>query len=222
LATGSNNPFALDNLNGPATTNQQQNVPQPSYNGISDLASPNKQNMQQSQFSPPLPQQPLKQTRTGNEEITQKYSQLNSMLSNGTGIDTFGNSGEQRIPAQHTATGTFINSQGTGYHQETNEPKNNPFLNSQYTGLPSSGIAPLHTGYGFGNQAPQDNQPPLPPQPNQASQYNQPPQPNQTGQYNQQQQIGFPQPPQFQTPNQYQQQNNNANAPDQGISLIDL
>ncbi|SMN19881.1 similar to Saccharomyces cerevisiae YDL161W ENT1 Epsin-like protein involved in endocytosis and actin patch assembly and functionally redundant with Ent2p [Maudiozyma saulgeensis] len=228
LVTGSNNPFALDNLNTPVLannnniSNQQQNIVQPSFNDRPDLTL-NQQNMQQTQIPPPQSmqnqvspppqqQQPLKQTRTGNEEITQKYSQLNTMLANGTGIDTFGNTGEQRIPAQHTATGTFINSQGTGYRQETNEPKNNPFLNSQYTGLPSSGIVPLHTGYGFGNQGPQDNQP---------TQQQQQQQQNQTNQYNQQQ-NNFPQPPQFQTQNQYQQQNNNGSAPDQGISLIDL
>ncbi|GMM56359.1 epsin [Maudiozyma humilis] len=253
METGSNNPFAINNtgVNAPQqqpAPQQVQSPPQQAYNTMPDVASPPSQVQAPPQVQSP-PQQPLQRINTGNEAITQKYSQLNSMLANGTGTDTFGNTGEQRIPAQHTATGTFINSQGTGYHQETNEPKNNPFLTSQYTGLPSSGIVPLHTGYGFGNQGPQDDQPQAQsqsqqqqPQPQQQSQ----PLQQQQTQYTQfvqnpaqqqQQQTGYPQPPQFQTPNQYQQQQQpnqyqqqpnqyqqqpNQQTPDQGVSLIDL
>lgn len=232
MPTGSNNPFALDNVSNP-----QNNLPvQQAFNNVPE-SSNNQQIVQQqipqqAQSQPEVQTQaqlqPLKQTRTGNEGITQKYNELNAMLANGTGIDTFGNIGEQRIPAQHTQTGTFINSQGTGYHQVANEPKKNPFLSSQYTGLPSSGIVPLQTGYGFGNQGPTDHQPPQlqqqsqgqPQQQQQSMQYAQHNQPQQT-------QNIYPQPPEFRTPNQYQyqqqqhQQKNNP-APDQGISLIDL
>ncbi|CAL9737705.1 epsin-2 [Monosporozyma servazzii] len=162
MVTGSNNPFAL---NSPVQTQppapqlpaqvqqtdqpqQYQSVPQEQQN----FQSPPPQFVQ----SPSQQQQPLKQIKTGNQEITNQYSELNNLIAQGTGIDTYGNTGELRIPAQHTATGTFINSQGTGYRQESNsDPKNNPFVNTQYTGLPSaSNIVPSYTGYGFGNQTP--------------------------------------------------------------------
>jgi len=54
-------------------------------------------------------------------------------------MDTFGNTGNLRIPAQHTAPGTFVNSSGAGlgriYEQQTG---NNPFLQNQYTGMPQT------------------------------------------------------------------------------------
>ncbi|EJT44980.1 ENT1-like protein [Saccharomyces kudriavzevii IFO 1802] len=135
----SNNPFAKPNQE---VTSQKQDQ--------SFMASSSMQQQQQ--------QQPLTQTRTGNQSMTDKYGKLNELLATGTGIDTFGNVGDSRVPAQHTKTGTFINSQGTGYRQVSNDPKQNPFLNSQYTGLPSTNIVPTQTGYGFGNQPQQQSQ----------------------------------------------------------------
>ncbi|CCF60755.1 hypothetical protein KAFR_0L01460 [Kazachstania africana CBS 2517] len=222
MVTGSNNPFSMDNLGKVNNAPPPQPVPQPQL----AVQSPPQQIPQVAM--PPLPQQqeqqPLKQNRTGNEEITEKYSELNNLLAQGTGVDTFGNTGQERIPAQHTKTGTFINSQGTGYKQVTNErSKNNPFLNTQYTGLPSSNIVPSSTGYGFGNQ-PQDsaqNQYSQQQQQYSQPQYNQayPQQQQQQQQPNQQyQQMAYQQQYNLQQP---QQQSNSA-APDQSISLIDL
>ncbi|CAB4252192.1 similar to Saccharomyces cerevisiae YDL161W ENT1 Epsin-like protein involved in endocytosis and actin patch assembly and functionally redundant with Ent2p [Maudiozyma barnettii] len=140
--TGSNNPFGRSNYDALKVINDNST----SANSISGTNSEpvSQQNVQQT----------LPQTRTGNQSMSDKYSALNTLLASGTGIDTFGNTGEQRIPAQHTKTGTFINSQGTGYKQfsEVDMNKPNPFLNSQYTGLPSTNIAPSYTGFGFGNQ----------------------------------------------------------------------
>lgn len=108
----------------------------------------------------PEPEQPLKRTRTGDAAISAKYSELNNLLMTGPGIDTFGNTGASRIPAHHTKTGTFINSQGTGYYQQQsaatknqasgNNATANPFLKDQYTGLFST-IKEQKTGFGFGN-----------------------------------------------------------------------
>ncbi|KOG97902.1 epsin [Saccharomyces eubayanus] len=191
-------------------------------------------------------QQPLTQTRTGNQSVSDKYNDLNVLLATGTGADTFGNTGEARIPAQHTKTGTFINSQGTGYKQVVNEPKNNPFLNSQYTGLPSTSIVPAQTGYGFGNQPPNPGMS-SPPQNSANVNYSQPQQPQQqqqqqpqytqnyqqqqpqytqnyqqaSSQQQQQQQLQQQQLQQQQL-QQQQQQQQQGYAPDQGISLIDL
>lgn len=119
---------------------------------LSPQLQPQPEQFQQQQQQ--IPQQPLKQTRTGNQSVTDKFSDLNNLLASGTGLDTFGNTGQTRIPAQHTKTGTFINSQGTGYKQVSNMPqgKHNPFLGQQYTGLPSTSVVPSYTGYGFGNQ----------------------------------------------------------------------
>ena len=142
---------------------QQQGMPnnpfakseqEPSSQKQDQLATTASSLQQQQQKQP----EPLTQNRTGNQSITDKYSRLNELLAAGTGIDTFGNEGEARIPAQHTKTGTFINSQGTGYRQVSNDPNHNPFLNSQYTGLPSTNVVPTQTGYGFGNQPQQQSQ----------------------------------------------------------------
>ena len=177
LVTGSNNPFALNNSQPTLTAQQTQHIPPippqipiqqtQQLQSQTTYQSPIQQTIQSQPHPQPvttqLPQQqqqqqqqqqPLQQIKTGNQEISNQYSELNNLIAQGTGVDTFGNTGSQRIPAQHTKTGTFINSQGTGYRQVSNDdPKNNPFLNTQYTGLPSaSSIVPSYTGYGFGNQ----------------------------------------------------------------------
>ncbi|CCE91094.1 epsin TDEL_0C02050 [Torulaspora delbrueckii] len=160
MATGSNNPFALNNLQL-QQARPAQSSPVPNFTSTQAQSPPKPQPQAQPQKQAPLPQQPqqaLKPVRTGDLAMTEKYGELNKLLATGTGIDTFGNTGDARIPAQHTKTGTFINSQGTGYRQVTGEPKKNPFLQSQYTGIPSSNIVPAHTGYGFGNQPSQQNQ----------------------------------------------------------------
>jgi hypothetical protein len=87
--------------------------------------------------------------------------------------DTFGNVGNLRLPAQHTAPGTFVNSAGAGLNRiNANATGNNPFLNTQFTGMPQQNrMAPAQTGpvggfaanpYGganpFGAQQPQQQQ----------------------------------------------------------------
>ena len=66
---------------------------------------------------------------------------MNDLLTQGTGLDTFGNTGDTRIPHQHTKTQNFINSSGTGYKQTGNEPIR---LSSNATGNPF-----LNTGIGY-------------------------------------------------------------------------
>ncbi|CAL9730903.1 epsin-1 [Monosporozyma unispora] len=145
MATGSNNPFARSNQQSASASTTQTTTP--------SVTAPSTAN------TTTTTQQPLKQTRTGNQSISDKYSALNTLLATGATIDTFGNTGEQRIPAQHTQTGTFINSQGTGYRQVTDKDNANPFfMGTQYTGLPSSNIVPSQTGYGFGNSSTNNNQ----------------------------------------------------------------
>ncbi|ODV59268.1 epsin, partial [Ascoidea rubescens DSM 1968] len=113
----------------------------------------NQQPQAQLPQQPQQPQQPLTQTLTGQQKFNLKHAELNSLLASGTGIDTFGNEGETRIPAQHTKTTRFINSSGTGYKQESNT-NSNPFFANQYPGMPTN-IVPSYTGFGFGNSQPQ-------------------------------------------------------------------
>ena len=72
------------------------------------------------------------------KEMSEHEAKLNALLAGGDGLDTFGNTGQLRIPAQHTAPGTFVNSAGAGLNRLTAEATgNNPFLRSQFTGMPN-------------------------------------------------------------------------------------
>ncbi|AOA60757.1 Clathrin recruitment epsin-like protein [Komagataella phaffii CBS 7435] len=141
LQTGSNNPFSFG---GPSQEDYSNNV------AAQQTFQPQQQQFEQQPQQPQQPQR-VQTQRTGSQAHNDKYSELNNLLAQGTGIDTFGNTGDTRVPAQHTKTGTFINSQGTGYKQE-NFSSANPFVGTQYTGISSTNIIPAYTGYGFGNQ----------------------------------------------------------------------
>ncbi|KAI1848901.1 hypothetical protein JX266_005329 [Neoarthrinium moseri] len=129
--TGSNNPFA-SGMNKPQpqraptmpTLNELQSMPEPK--SLQTFTPPPQPTFQQ----PPQPQQPQR-------ELTEHESRLNQLLASGDGMDTFGNTGNLRIPAQHTAPGTFVNSAGAGLNKLNAEATgNNPFLRQQFTGMP--------------------------------------------------------------------------------------
>ncbi|KAL9001293.1 MAG: hypothetical protein Q9169_000184 [Polycauliona sp. 2 TL-2023] len=151
-ATGSNNPFAssfnrtqTQPTTGPPTLNtlqEQQTATQfnqqPSYNNpISNYQAPT---------GPPTPQ----------KDINPQHARLNALLASGEGMDTFGNTGDLRIPAQHTAPGTYVSNSGQGLnrlHANQTGSGNNPFFNQQqFTGGPSSSMQqqqqPNQTGFG--------------------------------------------------------------------------
>ncbi|KAH9859512.1 hypothetical protein IAQ61_011293 [Plenodomus lingam] len=142
--TGSNNPFA-QGFSRPQTT---PSFTQPTLSTLSEQKT-------QTQFSntpfnnsasfstPPPPQQQAPQ-----KEMDPHTARLNSLLATGEGQDTFGNVGNLRLPAQHTAPGTFVNSAGSGLNRiNANATGNNPFLNSQFTGLPQQNrLMPAQTG----------------------------------------------------------------------------
>ncbi len=133
--TGSRNPFSL-----PSPTNAQSSTP------ISHSNSP---------F--------VSTANTPSSPINDHYSDLNALLANSgeDGIDTFGNSGELRIPAQHTVSTGFVNSAGTGAFQQqprqinNNPPSpihtNNPFFNVSQQQQQQQQSAPTTYG-GYGNQ----------------------------------------------------------------------
>ena len=111
----------------------------------------------------------MKQQNTASSRFNETH-ELNDLLTQGTGLDTFGNTGAARIPHQHTRTQNFINSSGTGYKQVSNDQHRvssnatgNPFLNTgigyQQQNAPpppqQQQINTAYTGYGFGNAQPQ-------------------------------------------------------------------
>ncbi|KAL5606293.1 hypothetical protein BROUX41_002708 [Berkeleyomyces rouxiae] len=128
--TGSNNPFSSQSGN---TSNSPFNRPrtaQPS--GLGSLPEQNPITSFQPQT--PAPTQALQPQR----EMSDHEQKLNALLAGGDGMDTYGNTGNLRIPAQHTAPGTFVNSAGSGINRlNADATGNNPFLRTQFTGMPS-------------------------------------------------------------------------------------
>ncbi|KAF2830538.1 ENTH-domain-containing protein [Ophiobolus disseminans] len=148
-ATGSNNPFA-QTFNRPAPTHTST---QPTLGTLHEQKTQSQFN--NTSFNPPVsfstpqpgpfssPQQAPPQ-----KEMDPHAARLNALLATGDGQDTFGNVGNLRIPAQHTAPGTFVNSAGAGLNRvNANATGSNPFLNSQFTGMPQQNrIMPAQTG----------------------------------------------------------------------------
>ena len=155
--TGSNNPFA-SSFNRPQ---QQHTASQPTLSTLQEQKTATQFN--QSSYNNPItlyqaPPQPIQQQATQPQqpkiESDPQRARLNALLASGEGMDTFGNTGELRIPAQHTAPGTFVNSSGQGLNRlHGQQTGNNPFFNQQFTGAPqqqpqgASGFArPQQTG----------------------------------------------------------------------------
>ncbi|KAI1758297.1 hypothetical protein F4782DRAFT_524989 [Xylaria castorea] len=133
MQTGSNNPFA-SNLSRPQTAKA------PSMPTLNTLQSLPEQKTLQTYTPPPQPtfQSPIQQQQQQSHRPMNEHEQrLNALLASGDGMDTFGNTGDLRIPSQHTAPGTFVNSAGAGAQRLTAEATgNNPFMRTQYTGMP--------------------------------------------------------------------------------------
>lgn len=159
--TGSNNPFA-SSFNRPQTSSAAQRAP-----SLQTLQEQRTQTQFSQPFSPsnssPFSAQPTAQPQPQPQQFrpqTQKeqnphHANLNQLLASGDGQDTFGNTGDLRIPAQHTAPGTFVNSAGSGINRlPTNPTGSNPFFQPQATG---AGVAPMQTGpagTGYGSTNP--------------------------------------------------------------------
>lgn len=160
-ATGSNNPFATSR---PAPT-QTSSIP--TLSSLQEQKTLSSFNQNQPQFSQPSSFTPPPQQQQAQQQQQKQQSpyeaRLASLLESGDGMDTFGNTGNLRIPAQHTAPGTFVNSAGAGLPglnaQQTGAPGGNPFMQSQFTGMPQTiygaqGVQHAQTGGGdpFGRQ----------------------------------------------------------------------
>ncbi|ANB11541.1 Ent2p [Sugiyamaella lignohabitans] len=149
LKTGSNNPFAKPDLF--ANSNGQSSSAQPNLQQLQQQQQfqQQQQYQQQQQQAQQAQPQAIRPQRTNNNFDQNHMNDLNTLLSNGDGIDTFGNVGDLRIPAQHTKS-NFVNSAGQGLQQQPTS--NNPFLSQQYTGIATTNsVQPAFTGYGFGN-----------------------------------------------------------------------
>ncbi|KAF2732950.1 ENTH-domain-containing protein [Polyplosphaeria fusca] len=149
--TGSNNPFA------PAINRPQSAQPQRTQTLNSIQEQKTQTQFNNTSFNPPVSFSPQQATQPQREQDPHAQ-RLNALLSSGEGQDTFGNVGNLRIPAQHTAPGVFVNSAGANVNRVTaNATGNNPFLNSQFTGMPQQNrIVPAQTGPvgGFGGANP--------------------------------------------------------------------
>ena len=161
LQTGSNNPFA-SSFNRPQTSTAAQGKPslntlqeQKTQTQFSQPFSTQNSNQQSSPFSSYAQsqhqQQPQQPPLPDLNQQNPHHAQLNALLATGEGQDTFGNVGNLRIPAQHTAPGGFVNSAGSGLGQmpANQTGGNNPFLHNQYTGMSAqqhSAMVPAQTG----------------------------------------------------------------------------
>lgn len=143
--TGSNNPFA-SSLNRPQV---QQQPAVPSLNALTEEKANTQFNQSpynsistyNSTQGPPTPQ----------KDPNQHHARLNALLATGEGTDTFGNVGDLRIPAQHTAPGTFVNSAGQGLNRlHAAQTGNNPFFEQQFTGTPH--LNPSSGAFGVSQQ----------------------------------------------------------------------
>ncbi|AEO64300.1 uncharacterized protein THITE_2110305 [Thermothielavioides terrestris NRRL 8126] len=141
--TGSNNPFAQRPQSGykaqPMTTlsslPEQKTLSTFQTTHLQPSSSPFS-TMQQPQFQ--SPQQQPQQQQQPQKQLSEHEAKLNALLASGDGMDTFGNTGNLRIPAQHTAPGVFVNSAGSGLGRLTADATgNNPFLRQQFTGMPT-------------------------------------------------------------------------------------
>lgn len=147
LPTGSNNPFA-SSFGKPPTQKASTMSTLGSLPEQKTLASFNQA---PSGFSVPS-SHPSSFPASPQKELNEHEAKLNALLAGGDGMDTFGNTGHLRIPAQHTAPGTFVNSAGAGASRLTADATgSNPFLRSQFTGMPNASysanhIAPSATG----------------------------------------------------------------------------
>ncbi|KAK4158358.1 hypothetical protein C8A00DRAFT_10858 [Chaetomidium leptoderma] len=141
-ATGSNNPFAQR----PQTANKAHSMTSlgslPEQKTLSSFQPQQQQQQQSSPFGsmqqsqPQFQQQPQRQQPP--KELNEHEARLNALLASGDGMDTFGNTGELRIPAQHTTPGVFVNSAGANMSRMTADATgNNPFMRQQFTGMPT-------------------------------------------------------------------------------------
>jgi epsin len=163
--TGSNNPFASHSQASRQTSSPFR---QPTLNTLAEQKTATQFNTRPNpiqNFTTPQPTQSPVQQQAARPPQDPYQAKLNSLLSSGEGQDTFGNTGDMRIPAQHTAPGTYVNSAGLGSmgRLEASRTGTNPFFSQQpqqqfpaQTG-PAGGFG-MGGGNPFGAQQPRQQQ----------------------------------------------------------------
>lgn len=198
VKTGSNNPFAQFG-------NQPQVVQKPYQPPtLNDIDS---QRQSQPAFAQYQQHQALKPQRTRDDG---RHADLAALIGAGTGTDTFGNTGDLRLAAHHTANPVFMNSGGVSAAGAISQQQtgHNPFIQAQRTG---AGSAPVQQQSYTGNRAYIGTQ-----QTGGFAYPGQQAQQGQNGGYAQQQNYGYPPHPQQQQQQQYGGYGSNQD------SLIDL
>jgi epsin len=145
MPTGSNNPFAQFGTSFNQQPSQQQRPTfSPSLSSLAEQPHPQPQQQYQSTLSPensfssstPSFSTPQKQQSSHQNKLEFLLAQGNPM-----GQDTFGNTGETRVPAHYNRTG-FVNSAGQGLRPSVtgvpNQQPNNPVFAGQQQ--PSGGV----------------------------------------------------------------------------------
>lgn len=147
--TGSNNPFA-------AQRPQQTSSPfkQPTLSTLQEQKTAQQFNTRPNpiqNFQAPVAQ-PVQSQQTAVPTQDPYAAKLNQLLATGEGQDTFGNVGDLRIPAQHTAPAPFVNSAGAGSmgRLEALRTGSNPF----YSQAPQQYPAQTGPASGFGGNNP--------------------------------------------------------------------
>lgn len=147
MPTGSNNPFAQKAQQSMQSQSPFRTNTQPSLGTLYE-SQPTTAFQQPSQPNPISTFQAPQQQQQPKQELDPQRARLNALLASGEGQDTFGNTGDMRIPAQHTAPGTFVNSAGGGMDRlRAAQTGTNPFFTQQTTGY-------AQNQSGFGQQMP--------------------------------------------------------------------
>lgn len=163
VPANTNNPWATNNQQGQSIlpTPTGSNNPFASSFGRPQTAQPSKptlatlQEQKTATFNSTPSYNPITSFTPPPKEQDPHAARLNALLASGEGMDTFGNTGNLRIPAQHTAPGTFVNSAGAGLGRLTEQQTGtNPFLQNQYTGMPQTSYGNSSGGFGAGHQIP--------------------------------------------------------------------
>ncbi|EGP88760.1 unnamed protein product [Zymoseptoria tritici ST99CH_1A5] len=154
--TGSNNPFATQTQAARQTSSPFR---QPTLNTLAEQQTTNQFNTRPNpiqNFTAPQPAKSPVQQQAARPPQDPYQAKLNQLLSSGEGQDTFGNTGDMRIPAQHTAPGTYVNSAGLGSmgRLEASRTGTNPFFSQP----PPQQQFPAQTGpaggFGMGSANP--------------------------------------------------------------------
>ncbi|EAW06885.1 epsin [Aspergillus clavatus NRRL 1] len=142
MPTGSNNPFAARTQ---FQARPHTSTGPPSLNTLAEERATNQftsSNPITNFQAPAFTAAPAPPKSTPPQMNNPHHARLNALLSTGEGQDTFGNVGDLRIPAQHTAPGTFVNSAGQGLDRlRATHTGNNPFYNQQQFVPQSTGFA---------------------------------------------------------------------------------